>query len=145
MSKWTESYFPLIFAILGGAVWFYFEPRFPLDEKEFLAATISLGAVLTGFIATSKAILAALPSDSAMKRLRESGYIDDLLSYLSQALYSSLTFCVLSLLGFFLLEKVGPSLPRWYSTGWVMFGVFSIFAFVRIARLLVQIIKYEPK
>jgi hypothetical protein len=140
MSLWAEKIYPLVFAIAAAVVWNYFSPNFPRDEKEFLGAAISVGSIFTGFIATAKAILAALPTDSVISKLKSSGYIKELASYLTQALYGCLTFSVYGIVGFFLLEEKTPSLSKYYALGWIFLATFSLFAFHRVARVLIALI-----
>jgi hypothetical protein len=144
MNLRVERTYPLYLALISSALWYWFKPKFPSDEKEFLAAALSLGAILTGFIATAKAILAAMPDETVMGRLRKSGYIQDLITYLAQALYGCLTFSVLCLVGFFLRDEKAPApLPLWFATTWIFLGVFSMLAFHRVSRLLFKILKRE--
>lgn len=139
----VERTYPLYIALISSALWFWRRPEFPADTKEFLAAALSLGAILTGFIATAKAILAALPDEAVMGRLRKSGYIQDLIFYLAQALYGCLTFSILCLLGFFLIHKQDP-LPTWFTTAWIFLGVFAILSFHRVSSLLFRLLKLGP-
>lgn len=140
MSLLVEKLYPVILACIAGVAWWYLSPSFPRDEKEFLGAAISVGSILTGFIATAKAILAALPNDAVMGRLKKSGYIGELVSYLKQALYGCLAFSVYGVIGFFLLEEKSPSLSRYYAIGWIFLAIFSLAAFHRVASVLIKII-----
>ncbi len=145
MNLTIERYHPWLVALAATSLWVYFKPAFPGDEKEFLGAAISLGAILTGFIATAKAILAALPNDSVMGRLRSSGYITDLISYLAGSLYGCLAFSVYGVFGFFLLKENQHALSSWYANGWIFLATFSLLSFIRVSRALLKIIEYTPK
>lgn len=145
MNIWVEKSYPFIFASAAAFAWWHFSPSFPRDEKEFLGAAISVGSIFTGFIATAKAILAALPNESVIGRLRESGYIKDLASYLTQALYGCLAFSVYGMAGFFLLEEKSPSLGKYYAIIWIFLAIFSLSSFHRVASLLIKIISYGSK
>lgn len=140
-----ERRYPFLGATFAASVWLWLSPPFPTAEKEFLAAAISIGAILTGFIATAKAILAALPSDSVMGRLRASGYVKDLVSYLAASLYGCLAFSIYGLLGFFLQKDGEHQLNSWFACGWVFFATYALLAFHRVAQLLLKIIGDEPK
>lgn len=144
MNRTFERLYPFLGGALAGVIWWYFKPRFPVDEKEFLAAALSLAAILTGFITTAKAILAALPSDSVMQHLRRSGYLEDLLAYLADALYGCLLFSMYCLLGFFLLDSTRPPVPQWFAVSWIGLGTFAGLSFYRISRLLFRVIRSNP-
>lgn len=143
MKLWVEKHYPAIFAIASAVAWWNFSPNFPRDEKEFLGAAISVGSIFTGFIATAKAILAALPNDNVMARLKQSGYIKDLASYLTHALYGYLAFSVYGMMGFFFLEEKSPSLSKYYAIGWIFLAIFSLLAFHRVASVLIRIISHS--
>lgn len=136
-----ERYWPFALAAISGAISFRLKVQLPADEKEFLAAALSLGAVLTGFIATAQAILMALPSDSVIARIRSAGYLEDLTRYISHALNGTMLFSVLSLLGFFFLKSDNIRLPLYYSTAWIAIGVFASAAFYRVTKLLLSIMR----
>ncbi len=118
-------------------VFYYFSIKIPVDDKEYITALISVGAVLAGFIATAIAILMALPSESVIGKLRTSGYIDVLVDYLAQALYGAVIFIIFCLVGFYGFYKCLV-----YSAILSSFGVFSILSFVRVASLLLKLIKH---
>jgi hypothetical protein len=139
-----EKSYPLATGLVSAVAWAYFFQRFglhlPNDEKEFFAAALSMGAVLTGFIATAQAILMALPSDSVMGRLRSTGYIEDLVSYISAALLSGFIFCLLNLIGFALVGGE-PLTKQIYSSLWICFGVYSGLTFLRVSRVMLKIMR----
>lgn len=144
MTRRIEIAYPFLIAFLASILWWKFKPVLPPDEKEFLAAGLSIGAILTGFITTAKAILVALPSDSIMGRLRASGYIDDLILYLAHALYSCFIFSIYCLAGFFLLETNKQMLTKVYGVVWICLGTFSAVAFYRVSNFLFKIIRFNP-
>jgi hypothetical protein len=143
MSRTIERAYPLVIAACVGLALLRLNFSLPLPSlKEFLAAAISLGAILTGFIATAMAILTALPSDSVMGRLRNSGYIDDLMTYLAESLYGCLLFCVYCLAGFFLLEKTTGCVVTYYPHGWIFLATYSLLAFHRVVHILMKIVRH---
>lgn len=139
-----ERNYPLLAALIATGLWCYFHPAFPTSEKEFLGAAISIGAILTGFIATAKAILAALSPDSVIGRLHASGYTTDLVAYLRTALYTCLFFSVYGLFGFFLQIDGKQQLNAWYSNIWIFLAVWALMSFHRVANLLLKIIAIPP-
>ncbi|XYJ09454.1 hypothetical protein ACSUZJ_18990 [Telluria sp. B2] len=139
-----EKWHPLVIGLTAGIAWAYLFQRFgfhlPADEKEFFAAALSMGAVLTGFIATAQAILMALPSDSVMGRLRSTGYIDDLISYISSALLSGFIFCLLNLIGFALISSASV-VKQIYSSLWIWFAIYAGLTFLRVSRVMLKIMR----
>lgn len=140
MKLWIERLYPLFLASIAAYAWHRLGLQLPRDEKEFLGAAVSLGAILTGFIATAQAILAALPKDGIMSQLKSSGYINDLVPYLAQALYSCLTFSVISL-GAFWMQDDHVRLPPVITVPWVFVAVFALCAFYRVSSTLFDILK----
>ncbi|HDR8962501.1 TPA: hypothetical protein QDB13_000050 [Burkholderia vietnamiensis] len=140
MSLYWEKSYPYYVAAMVAVGWWLLKWPLPQAIKEFLAAAISLGAILTGFIATAQAILAALPTDTVVGRLRASGYIDDLIHYLASALYGCLVFSGFSMAGFFANEH----LPVWYAPIWAALAVFSALCFHRVSRIFFKILRWSP-
>lgn len=140
MSLKLERWYPFLIAFVAGIVWWILKLPLPKSIKEFLSAAISLGAILTGFIATSQAILAALPTDTVMGRLRASGYIGDLISYVATALYGCLIFSLYSIAGFFWDDN----LPFWYGVFWICLAAFSVSCFYRLSKIFFKILGWQP-
>lgn len=145
MRLWVEKCYPTVFAVCAAFAWWRFSPDFPKDEKEFLGAAISIGSILTGFIATAKAILAALPSDSVMKRIRSSGYMKEAIRYLASGLYGCLIFSVYGIAGFFFLSESPKSLNNWYAVGWIFLATYALFSFHRVAAVLIGILSHNSE
>ena len=139
MSLNVERFYPFVVAVIGGAVAWKLSVPFPTSHNEFLAAALSLGAVLTGFVATAQAILMALPSESVMGRLRTSGYIDDLVNYIAEALYTGIAFCTINLVWFYLNPEHEKFV--YYSPVWIAFALYSASTFIRVTRLMMRIMR----
>lgn len=76
--------------------------EFP-DTKElggFFSATLTLGGVLTGFMATLKAMLFSMPQ-STFRRLKGSGYINELMCYLKEAISGGFILCIVSVVALY--------------------------------------------
>lgn len=69
------------------------------STENFFSAVISLGGVFAGFMATLKAMLFGMDAVT-FKRLQDSGYLCDLVNYLSAALWASLVLCGTAIIGF---------------------------------------------
>jgi hypothetical protein len=74
------------------------------SSENFFSAIVSLGGVFAGFMATLKAMLFGMDS-ATFQRLKDSGYLADLVDYLSAALWASLILCGTAIAGFFNLAN----------------------------------------
>jgi len=135
-----ERTYPFVFFLLTAALAWFYEFDFPTDgKKELLSASISVGAILAGFLGTAKAILMALPSD-ALTRLRMSRYMDDLVRYLSEALLGCLGVSLVSMIGFF----VSATPHSFYPTLWLAIGVHALVSFWRVGRIMLLLLQSPP-
>jgi len=137
-SIWVEKLSPYILAIAGAFLWWKLDLALPSGDG-ILSSSLTLGAILTGFLATAKAILMSLDSP-IMQRIRGTDYIRDLASYLSQAIWLSFGFCIVSIIGFFV-----PTNSTWYGFTWIILGLASAGAFIRVTNIMLKIIKHPPK
>jgi hypothetical protein len=96
-----------------------------------------MGAILTGFLATSKAILMSLDTP-IMQRIRATSYHLDLASYLGQAIWISFIFCCFILVGFFIDHQA-----VWYGATWIAIGVAAGSAFIRVTHIMLKIIRHQ--
>lgn len=136
MSLYIEKLYPYVFAVLALVGWRYFEITIPVD-KAVLGSSLTLGAILTGFLATAKAII--MSSDSpVMTRMRGTGYLADLVSYLAQAVWYCLALSVISLLGSF-VDSAGSL----YGSVWIVVLTLSIACFVRVTGIMFKVIGHN--
>lgn len=134
----VERWYPEVIAIVATGFAYLYGFELPEDgRRELLSSTISVGAILAGFLGTAKAILMALPS-GLMADLRESRYMDDLVRYLTAALLSCLGLCFLSVLAFFSLGG------NWFDLLWVGIGIYAIASFWRFGHLMLLLLKVPP-
>lgn len=134
-SLFLEKIAPYVLAVVAVIAWHAFDVKLPAGN-EFLSASMTLGAILTGFLATAKAILMSFNSD-IMNRIMETDYKNDLVSYLSQAIWLSFAFCITSLFGFFLERD-----DLFFELAWVFFGVGAGGCFIRVTNIMLKIIKH---
>ena len=74
-----------------------------------------------------------------MHRLRETEYIDSIVSYLCQAIWLSFSFCILTLLGFFIDNNL-----MIFGIAWIGVGMTSAGAFIRVTNIMLKIIRHSP-
>ncbi|WP_444942747.1 hypothetical protein ACJJIK_10860 [Microbulbifer sp. ZKSA006] len=129
-----EYIYPYLLGVIGSALWYLFALKFPAD-KGLLSSTLSVAGIFVGFLATSKAILISMDSP-IIQRLRESGYINELVSYISQAVWLNLSFCGAGVIGFFIKEP-----NSWFAVVWIGVGVAAFFAFIRVTDVMLKIFR----
>jgi hypothetical protein len=136
-SIYLEIWAPYILAFSGGLCWWRFDIVLP-SGNAILSSSLTLGAILTGFLATAKAIVMTLDSP-IMQKIRETTYLRDMVSYLSQAIWLSFGFCIVSLIGFFV-----PKQDLWFGLSWIFLGLASAGAFIRVTNIMLKIINHPP-
>lgn len=137
-----ERWYPAIWAGFTLALAFLLDFSLPADSrKELLSATISVGAILAGFLGTAKAILMALPQP-LMDKLRNSKYLVELARYLSAALFGSLAISAVGVLGFF---TVTTRFDAIYSAVWLGLFTYAGLSFWRVSRIMLIILQTDPK
>jgi len=135
-----ERYAPYILALVSAIIWYVTDTKLP-KENDVLSASLTLGAILTGFLATAKTIVMSSLESKVMIRLIKVGYLPDLISYLKQAIWLSFAFCIISLIGFFTLNT-----SSCYGLAWLIIGVSAGVSFIRVTNLLLNIIgREQPK
>jgi hypothetical protein len=131
-----ENYGPYTLGLIATLIWHTNNISLPAGEG-ILGSSMTVGAIFTGFLATAKAILMSLKS-RVLSRIKDTGYIENLVSYLSQAIWLSFIFCCLSLLGYFF-----PKFPDWYGYVWIAIAVSMAFAFIRVTNIMLKILKKD--
>ena len=139
MSLFLEKFAPYILAITGALLWWRLKITLPSGDA-ILSSSLTIGAILTGFLATAKAVLLSLNSP-IMDRIRETGYINDLVSYLSQAIWLSFGYCCLAIMGFFV-----DTSSVFYGITWFALGLGAGGAFIRVVNIMLKILRHPmPK
>jgi hypothetical protein len=137
-----EHWYPAALSVGAIVVALYFDFMLPAARADaLLSATISVGAILAGFLGTAKSILMTLPPDGLVAKLRTSGYLEDLARYLAEALAASLLFCLVSVFGFFSLAAAWPG---WYGAAWIGFAVYGMLTFWRAGRIMLALLRLDP-
>ncbi|WP_175253473.1 hypothetical protein [Pseudomonas sp. BMW13] len=136
MSLWFERLYPYILMGVAAFLWCRLQISFPVSES-VLSSTLSVAGIFVGFLATSKAILMSMTS-SIIERLRESGYMGVLASYIGQAIWLNLIFCIVNIVGYFENQKAA-----WFSVLWIVFAVGAFASFARVTTVMLKIFKYH--
>jgi hypothetical protein len=130
---WEQLYPYLIAAAAAAAFWRYGVP-FPA-QRDILGASVTVGAVFVGFIATSEAIVVSLQGPIA-EEFRATAFYFLLLRYTQEAIWVSILYCALALAGYFLPEHKAPQV---YGAAWVFMTVAALTTFYRISRSLARL------
>lgn len=136
MSLWIERLYPYLLMGVSALLWYRLQLAFPVSES-VLSSTLSVAGIFVGFLATSKAILMSM-SSPIIERLRESGYMAVLASYIAQAIWLNLIFCMVNVIGYFDNQKAA-----WFSVLWIMFAVGAFTSFIRVTSVMLKIFKYH--
>ncbi|MEH6564581.1 MAG: hypothetical protein V7756_04565 [Halopseudomonas sp.] len=131
-----ERFYPYIFMGLAAYFWVYLEVTFPAKDS-LLSATLGVSGIFVGFLATSKAILMSM-SSAIIDKLRETGYMKILASYIAEAIWLNLSFGIFNVIGFF-----GNQEQSWFSVLWVPLAVGALFSFVRVTHTMLQIFRHH--
>lgn len=135
-----ERWYPTVIAGVAAYFWFKYNINIP-EDSGFLGSSLTIGAILTGFMATSKAILMTLDSP-IMQRIRGTDYLDDLVSYLKSALWFSFGFSLLCLSGYF-IPSGNEIVVKWFGVFWFFTGVAAALSFIRITNIILKILSYN--
>ena len=136
MSRFAERIYPYGIAIVGAAAFWHWKRAFP-EGQDILSASITLGAVFAGFLATLNSMVIGLQG-SKMRRFKNTQFFMLLLKYIKEAVWTSLIFCALCLIGFF-YDPQHP--PNWFGTVWVLCGTATLFTFGRVSSVLINLIQ----
>ena len=127
---------PYIVAIAAGIVWFQFELGFPL-KSDVLSASLTIGAILTGFLATAKTLLITLDTP-IMKRIRSTSYGKQLVTYLGEAIWFCFAFSIFAMIGYFVDTQ-----DVWFGCFWAVLALGATSAFIRVTDIMLKVINYD--
>lgn len=134
--RFFERSYPYLFGVLAACVYAWYSFPFPKGE-EILSSSITVAAIFTGFLATTKSLVISIES-APMKELRKTRFLNLLVSYLREAIYSSLFMGLVGMLGFF---QDAHNQPKWYGIMWTGSLVITLLTFTRVTNSLLKIIE----
>lgn len=136
MPRYLERSYPYVSALIVAVTFWCCTVSFPAGQ-DILSASITMGAVFTGFLATLKSIVISLQSRK-IEELRKTKFFSLLLSYLQEAIWSSLLFCLCCLCGFF-YDPVHP--PVFFGVVWSCLAFATLLTFQRVSAILIKVIR----
>lgn len=138
MSRDFEAIYPYLGGTFVAALWFLLGGALPKDDSALLSSSLTLGAILTGFLATAKAIFISLRNSTVMRELRDKGYSAHLISYMAEAIWLALGFSIMSIIGFFVSSE-----STTYGTVWAGTGTMTALAFIRVTNIILAVIRMD--
>jgi hypothetical protein len=136
MRRKFERIYPYVFALLAAAIFWRAHFSFPTG-RDILSASITMGAIFTGFLATLESMVVGLQNPK-IENLRKTKFFNLLLSYLQEAIWMSLLYCGWNLLGFF-YDALNP--PVWFGRAWVALSFATLLTFYRVSSILIALIR----
>jgi hypothetical protein len=137
-----EKFGPWILGLLGGAsavVWAWNDPL-PRTLHDLLGATISVGAIAVGFLATAKSMLLSISKSRVVRELKNAGHFKRLTGYFMTAIRWSFLLAALSALGL-LFDLDGNKQPHpWLFGLWVFTLVAASACCYRVINLFAMIL-----
>lgn len=129
-----EKFYPFVVGLLVGAPPLVWDWCIGSDQQLLLSATITFGAITSGFVGTSLAILTSLDT-GVMQRIRRTRYVRVLRGYMGWGLFSGIFVCCVSMAGLLwqLTEQV------WFTAVWCAAIVFCLACLYRLSKLMLQI------
>ena len=116
---------------------------FPEKAHFLLSVSITISAIVPGFMATSMSLLMGLDSPLA-KRLKDTEYNNEFLSYFRSAILLALAFGLLSIAGYWIIESDKMKMGQWYPYTWLFLGLWALLAFWRCQYLLFKLLRTNP-
>ncbi len=140
MNRNVERSYPYAAAVTAAVGCYYGGLNFPKGQ-DVLSASITIGAIFTGFLATSKSLAISIDTP-AMNELRKTRFFDLMVQYLREAIYASLLLGAFGIAGFF-HDPQSP--PRWYGVVWVLLIVSTFLTFIRVTNAFLELIQSRKK
>ena len=135
MKLFFEKIYPYLLGLIASVLWLRVRGTFPTGDS-LLSATLTVSGIFVGFLATSKAILMSM-SSPIIEELKRSGYIEELVSYIGQAIWINLLFCSINVIGYFVSTQA-----EWYSLIWIFISVCALATFIRVTHIMLKIFKH---
>ena len=129
-----ERFYPFAAALLAAIPPFVWDWSIGGDQALLLSASITFGAITSGFVGTTLGILTSL-STKVMHRIRKTRYLLVLREYMGWGLFSGIGVCCVSMAGMLLrlTELV------WYAALWCAAVVLCLACLYRLSRLMLQV------
>ena len=129
-----ERHYPFAVAVCAGAASCFQGLEMTANAPALLSATVTFGAVASGFVGTSLSILTSLDTP-AMQKVRATSYLDILREYLGWALAAGIALSSTGLAGLFL--DLAPT--KWFGSAWCLVLAFCISCLWRLGKMMLLV------
>ncbi|WP_156521147.1 hypothetical protein [Magnetospirillum moscoviense] len=145
-----EKHHPLIIAIMGGAVFWYFGSPLPPKDAfaSMMSASAGASAILVGFLSAAKAVLISSSKSPSFEALKDSGYSGELFNFIKSSIEWSIGFAVLCIVLMFInpaerhvIVAASLEINNPFMIVWVCSGIIVIAKFLRVTRIIFSILK----
>lgn len=145
MNRTFERSYPWLVAALAATVAYCLGGVF--DSARIgnqLSSTISISAILMGFLGTAKAMLLTLSSKRfAWVKSRERVW-DGILSYFREALLANFALCIYSLILFSIdVSKIPALAQSLLMPSWAFLVALAVFSFYRVLKVIFALLKQD--
>jgi len=147
MSNNRERYLPIVVASLGApaiyfSLWKAFGHRPSVEGLGNLTnGTLNLAGILVGFLATSLALLYALPDRRSIKFLRQAGALADLVTYLFGDIIVWLMTAISALVIICIYKDLTESFFRVLMGFWIILPGCGVAGFMRSMSIFAKFLK----
>lgn len=136
LSPNLERCCPFIAGGIASVACWYFQLDLVNAPRQLLGATVSFGAIVSGFVGTSLSILTGLETP-VMLKIRRTHYLKQLREYLGWAMASGILLSLISIMGMFLLLTA-----NWFAAIWCFILVFCIAWLWLLARVMLLLFSH---
>ncbi len=136
MPRLVEQIYPYLISFAWLGLWIFKGFSLPAAPEALLGASVTMGSIFVGFLATSKAIFATIYDSIVMKKLYDQDKVKFLVWYLGEATFISMLLIAISIIGFF--QKVFPKIV---SSIWSFFIICSALTFLRVVVIFLKILR----
>ena len=145
-NKNFDNYYPLAcgaiisFAYLG---LFSFYPKFALAKgfRDIFISSITINAIVIGFLATAKSILISIQNSEVVKWMKETNTYETTIKYFMDAILLAMACAVWSMF-LLLIDFSNPvKYILWWIAVWVFVFVYAMLSTYRIIRIFSKVLR----
>lgn len=133
-SQTAERFYPFLLAAASGLASWCWDLEMRPNALQLLTATVTFGAVASGFVGTSLSILTSLDTP-VMREIRATPYLDILRSYLGWALAAGITLSLTAITGLLLDMACSQA----FIAAWCTMLVFCVCCLWRLGRTMLLV------